>query len=68
MNDNDLRAHVGRDSAFEALVWAIARTQPNPVALVAAFRENSEIMKAHLVNLPLSEVYLEAFESARKGV
>lgn len=68
MDDDNLRAIKGRESVFEALVWALARTHPNPKALIAAFQENSEIMKAQLVNLPLSEVYLESFESARKQI
>lgn len=68
MNDDDLRHIVGRHSAFEALVWAIARTHPDRAAMVSAFKENSEIIKAHLLNLPLSDVYLDAFEKARAQI
>ena len=68
MEADDLRAIKGHETAFEALVWALARTHPNPNALIAAFQETSETLKAHLVNLPLSEVYLESFEKTRKQI
>jgi hypothetical protein len=68
MEDSPFRDIVGRNAAFEALVWAIVRLHPNPEALIAAFKENAEIQKSHLVYLPLSEDYLDAFEKARKQI
>lgn len=68
MEDSDLRHIVGRNTAFEALLWAVARTHPNPTALISAFQENAELLKSHLVYLPLSEAYLDSFEKARKQI
>lgn len=66
MNDDDFRNSYGRSTAFEALTWALVRTHPDQQALIDAFRENAEILKTHLIGLPISEEYLNGFDKARK--
>ncbi len=68
VSPDDLRHEVGRETAFQALAFALIETHPNPHALAAAFEKNSEFLKAHLLGLPLSDVYLDAFDSARKQI
>ena len=68
MIDDDLRHVVAQHSAFEAFVWALARTHPDQEALTEAFKETAEIMKTHLLNLAVPEIYLEVFEATRKRI
>ena len=42
----------------------MAKTHPEPAALLAIFREQSEFMRTYLLNQPLSAAYLERFDAA----
>jgi len=59
-----IREMKGRQTAFELLALAMAKTHPEPAALLAIFREQSEFMRTYLLNQPLSEAYLERFDAA----
>ncbi len=59
-----IREMKGRQTAFELLVLALAKSHSDPASLLATFREQSEFMRTHLLNQPLSEAYLERFDAA----
>lgn len=64
MNDDDLRVIYARLIAVETLARAAASAVSDRAALREAFREASEIMTVHLLNLPHPEIYRSEYEKA----
>ena len=68
VDPDDLRTIVGRQIAFEAMVLALVATHHDRAALRAAFHQSAEAMTTHMLNLPLSDLYRDAFEKARAQI